>query len=85
MRIPFVALLLAALTACGHPQTLTYDYGRSFEEAFATQADLTRPSVQNLAYPLSGVEGIALRRLVEEETTDEESGRAETTAKTEVQ
>lgn len=85
MRTPLMALLLAALTACGHPQTLTYDYGRSFEEAFSTQADLTRPSVQGLAYPLSGVEGIALRQRVQEETTDEESGRAEKTAKTEIQ
>lgn len=85
MRLSLLIAALALATSCGHPQTLSYDYGRAYDAAFAAQADLTRASAADLDYPLSGVEGIELRRRVEESTTDEESGRAETTAKTEVQ
>lgn len=85
MRALFVLSVLTLAAGCGHPQTLTYDYGRAYEAAFAAQADLTRPSAKGLDYPLSGTEGIELRLRVQEETTDEESGRAETTAKTSVQ
>ncbi|MCB9762719.1 MAG: hypothetical protein H6739_23160 [Alphaproteobacteria bacterium] len=79
MRILTLALSLAALlTACGHPQTLQYDYGRAYNDAFDTQTDLTRPSVEDAVYELNGVEGMAIRANVSSETSDEKSGDAET-------
>jgi hypothetical protein len=45
----------------------------------STQADLSRPSVSAKTYPLTGVEGLALRAEVAKQTTDSESGVAEAT------
>ena len=61
------------------PKHLTYDHGRSYHEAFDTQTDLTRPSVKDAIYPLSGAEALLIRKAVEEKSTDEESGEAEAT------
>lgn len=71
------ALLLAS--ACTRPQRLQYDYSRSYAQAFNTQADLTRASVDDAIYHISGTEGILLRQNVLTETTDTESGTAEAT------
>ena len=46
----------------------------------ALQADLTRESVSELDYVLSGVEALELRQRALESATDEESGEAETTS-----
>jgi len=73
-RVVF-ALLFAA--GCAQPTHLQYDFSRSYNAAFNAQADLTRPSVANAAYGLSGAEGLALRQTVVKATTDEESGKAE--------
>ena len=74
-----VLLLPVALSACGHPRQLQYDFGRSYQAALATQADLARPNAADAAYALSGIEGIALRTLATESSTDEESANPEAT------
>ena len=77
--------LVATLAGCGQPAHLQYDFGRAYTDAMHTQADLGRSSVASSAYPLSGFEGIELRTRVTEESTDAESGQAETTASISVQ
>lgn len=79
MKLSLAVVALAALCACSSPKHLTYDHGRSFNEAFDTQTDLTRPSVKDAIYPLSGAEAILIRKAVEVESTDAESGEAEAT------
>lgn len=71
-RLILSALALTALVGCGHPQTLQYDFARSYTETFSMQADLDRPSVNMELYELSGVEGIAIRAAAEVEATDAE-------------
>ncbi len=71
-RLILSAVALAALVGCGHPQTLQYDHGRSYTEAFTMQADLDRPSVNMELYELSGVEGMAIRMQAEVEATNTE-------------
>lgn len=71
-RLILSALALTALVGCGHPQTLQYDYARSYTETFSTQADLERASVNMELYELSGVEGIAIRAAAAVEATDAE-------------
>lgn len=66
--------LLAAGVGCGEPAHLQYDYGRSYSETFAVQADRTRPSIADSEYSLTGVEGLELRQRVQDATTDEEQG-----------
>ena len=68
MRTSLVILSVLA-AGCGY-QAHQYDHRRAYEEAFATQADLTRESVQGQEYELSGTEGVALRARVEEATTE---------------
>lgn len=82
-RLALCAIALS-LPACkqGH---LQYDFGRAYSQAMVTQADLSRPSVADSAFPLTGVEGIELRVRVTEQTTDAESGTAESTKKVGVQ
>jgi hypothetical protein len=70
---PHVLILPFVLAACGHPRQLQYDFGRAYEASLATQSDLARPNAADAAYPLSGVEGIALRTLATESSTDQES------------
>ncbi|MCB9744412.1 MAG: hypothetical protein H6740_17575, partial [Alphaproteobacteria bacterium] len=55
MRLAFTLVALAALTACGHPQHLQYDHAQAYEQAFSTQADLSRESVEDAVYELNGV------------------------------
>ena len=71
-RLILAVLALGTLAACGHPQTLQYDHGRSYTEAFTMQADLDRPSVNMELYELSGVEGMAIRMQAEVEATNTE-------------
>ena len=73
-------LLLAVGLGCTQPLHLQYDYGRAFTESMAIQADLTRESVAESGYALSGDEGLELRQRVFEMSTDEESGETETTS-----
>ena len=67
------AASLFGLAGCGQPTHLQYDYGRSFQAAFVAQADLSRPSAAHGDYPLSGVEGLALRQAVTKTSTDVET------------
>lgn len=75
MNRALLALIFAA--GCAQPVHLQYDFSRAYTAAFSAQPDLTRPSVANAAYGLSGTEGLALRQTVVKATTDEESGKAE--------
>ncbi len=83
LALPVIAAALA-LPAC-HKSHLQYDFGRAYTQTMVTQADLNRPSVADSAYPLTGAEGVQLRMRVTEETTDAESGQAESTQKVGVQ
>lgn len=67
-----VIVACTGLSACVSPLHLTYDFGRAFTEAAATQADLTRTSVANSNYQLYGVEAEAIRIRVQEDSTDDE-------------
>ena len=71
-----VALLVLG-TACGEPRYLGWDYARAYIECFTMQADLTRPSVAGSEYQLSGNEAAAIRILVQQATTDQETGETE--------
>jgi hypothetical protein len=72
------ALAAAALASgCIRPNRLQYDYGRSFSEAYAVQADTTRASVKDNTPALSGAEGLALRQAVVEQTSVAKSGQEE--------
>jgi len=80
-----LALLLPlAAAGCGAGLHRQVDHGRAYQAAFDAQADLTRSSAADAAYPLAGLEGLAIRYRVgeaaadaeEEETVSEsESGR----------
>ena len=69
--------LLALVAGCASHSQLQYDYARSFNQTLQIQSDLQRVTVAEDGYPLSGVEGVALRQQVIEKTTDEETGEAE--------
>lgn len=70
---------LVGLSACASKTHLQYDYGRAYSGAFTAQSDLSRPSAAKSTYPLTGVEGLALRAEVSKQTTDEETGKADAT------
>ena len=76
-------LVLTALAAatlasgCIRPNRLQYDYGRCYSEAYSVQADVGRASVKDNVPALSGVEGMALRAAVVEETSAAKSGEEE--------
>jgi len=74
------AIVLPTMTiGCGQPVRLQYDFGRAYMTAMTTQANLTRTTVVEANYPLSGVEGVELRMRVVEESTDAETGQAQMT------
>ena len=74
-------MLLILMAACGHPKTLQYDFGNSYHDTFSTQTDLERQTVEDEAYPMGGTEGLLIRDLATEESTDEESGESEMSVK----
>jgi hypothetical protein len=73
-----IALLLFG--ACAQPLHLQYDFGRALTESQKIQADLTRPTVAEAVYPLTGTEAVKLRQNVEKTTTEEKSGALEAVA-----
>ena len=76
----FVLTALAGATlasGCIRPNRMQYDYGRAYSEAYSLQADVSRASVKNNVPALSGVEGMALRAAVVEETSAAKSGQEE--------
>ena len=74
-------MLILWLAACSHPKTLQYDFGNSYNDTFAMQADLERQTVDDQAYPLGGMEGLFIRYRAMEESTDKESGDSELSVK----
>lgn len=70
-------MTLLLFLACSQPVHMQYDFGRANWEALRIQADLSRPSVAESMYPLSGIEATQLRANVQEAATDTESGEAE--------
>ena len=77
MRMSSRVFLLLAAAGCVSPLHLTYDFGRAYTEAFIAQSDLTRPSIASSRYYLYGVEAAEIRIRVRDQTTDEESAKAE--------
>lgn len=77
LAAPALLALVTLAAGCASPLHLTYDYGRAYTESIVAQADLTRPSVADAQYPLYGPEAEAIRVRVQDETTDDESGKAE--------
>jgi len=86
-RLIFGGLLAGgvALTGCTQPLHLQYDYSRSYTECMNIQADLSRESVSEQDYVLSGTEGLELRQRATESATDQESAEAELTSSVRVQ
>lgn len=72
-------MTLLLLLSCAQPVHLQYDFGRAYWEAQRIQADLSRPSVSESVYPLSGEEAAQIRKRAEEASSDAESGEAEST------
>jgi hypothetical protein len=83
-KVYFAGMVLLATSGCA-AQKLQYDHGRAFQQAIMVQADLTRPSVADSAFALSGIEGLALRETVTKEASDQESGQLEAAKKVDVQ
>lgn len=69
--------MMFLLLACAQPVHLQYDFGRSYTEAMRVQADLSRPSVAESTYPLSGEEAAKIRMRAAEASSDQESGEEE--------
>ena len=65
------------LCGCGSPMHLQYDHGRASSQAFSAQGNLARPGIEDDAVPLSGTEALEIRSRVFEQSTDQESGKAE--------
>jgi len=76
IRILAALALLSPLAACHHGIHLGKDFGRSFTDTFAMQADLTRESIADFQYNLYGVEAQAIRVAVQEASTDAETAEA---------
>lgn len=72
-------LFALALAGCSQPLHMQYDFGRASWESAQIQADLSRESVAESLYPLTGSEAALLRKNVEESSTDVESGELEST------
>ena len=86
LLIPVFVLATGAVTGCSrHHSQLQYDLGRATTQAFNAQADLTRPSVADSAYALTGTEAMEMRERVTEVSTDQESGEAEAVKQIQVQ
>jgi hypothetical protein len=77
IRILTIMSLAALASGCVYPTHLQYDYGRAMQQAMNAQADLSRPSAANAAFPLSGTSGLELRMRVQEVATDQESAKPE--------
>jgi hypothetical protein len=83
---PALVLVMIAVTGCSsHHNHLQYDLGRATTQAFRAQADLSRPSVADSAYALTGTEAMVMRERVTEVSTDQESGEAEAVKQIQVQ
>jgi hypothetical protein len=76
-KIVVAAIAVSLSTGCAARTHLGFDYGESFSSAFTTQADLTRTTIATSEYKLSGTEAANIRILVQEATTDSESGGTE--------
>ena len=72
-------VVAASLGACKSPMHLSYDYGRAFNTSFASQADLTRPSVASSQHALAGYEATMIRLNSLQEAADKETATSELT------
>lgn len=71
--------MMLLLLACAQPAHLQYDFGRAYSESARIQADLSRQSVAESVYPLSGEEASRIRSNAEQASGDAESGEQEAT------
>jgi hypothetical protein len=84
--LPVLALSTSFAAGCHrHASQIQYDLGRATSAAFSAQADLTRPSVADSAYILTGTEALEMRQRVTDDATDKESGKAEAVQSIQVQ
>lgn len=72
-------MLLLLVLGCAQPLHMQYDYGRAYMAIAETQANLDRPSAADADYPMSGQEALDIRSNAEKATTEEKSGKIETT------
>jgi hypothetical protein len=68
------------LLGCGQAPHLQYDYGRAFNESFATQATLDRQSAAKDGYALGGAEALITRENARKAATDTEGATPTVTA-----
>jgi hypothetical protein len=69
IRFSLGLALITTSLGCSTPHHLQYDHGRSFADTMAIQADLSRPSVAQAIYSLSGEEALALSQNATESLT----------------
>ena len=79
-HLKHLAVILMALTlaGCSTHQSLSGDFGQAYQQAFTVQADLTRSSVENAAFLLSGREAAAIRINVQESSSNTETAKSQT-------
>lgn len=70
---------LVCAMSCAQPIYMQYDFGRATWGSARIQTNLSRESVSDSVYPLSGTEATLLRKNVQESSTDVESGEVEST------
>jgi hypothetical protein len=67
-------MMLTLIAACGQPVHLQYDLGRAYEAAWEIQSDLSRPTVADEAYAVSGTEALAVRQNAENAAAAKKTG-----------
>lgn len=70
-------VLASPLFGCNNARHMQYDFGRATTEAFAAQADLSRPSAATGDYPLQGNEAAAIRLAAIKVSSEEKTGESE--------
>jgi uncharacterized protein YcfL len=73
-----VALTALILAGCSTHQSIAAGFGQAYQHTFATQSDLTRTSVENSAFLLSGREAAAIRINVQESSSNTETAKSQT-------
>ncbi len=70
-------LLAAPLLGCNNARYMQYDFGRASTQAFAAQADLSRPAAATADYPLQGNEAAAIRLNATQVSSEAKTGESE--------
>ncbi len=73
-----IALIALILGGCSAHQSIAANFGQAYQHTFATQADLTRASVTDATFLLSGREAAAIRINVQESSSNTETAKTQT-------